>query len=1529
MRALLRNSPWNRGRIQREPCGGPRPPNPAAVPARVPCARARAPRAGHATHTLQNVAEQQDTRADALPCVRCAADCALRSCLALFLACAVGFVAVFQARALPRWLGGTLHPDEVVLRLLVAEYVAQSAISAACLADVLVRAAPGRGGVPAAAAAYFWGPHLAMVTKCISLQLPVRLLLLPEAVRATLCLALSCAAVVMYGEMGELTVGVTAALACRAVCAFATSLVAIALCQTRTYQRTHLPAPLGACPAPLLAAVDAIATALDNAAAAALPEAILDHTAVIGFAFGVIVHSAVTGVTEVVAVSNRINVITAIAGAVALVSRRSGGSAASLRTLQRRLGGAEAQAAHAVLCSRLAAAVSEQHVLWVAAEALRELVPGATAQAIATLADEANTHDDDDAGVAVAVMRVDAARDAQRKALHAALPRLIKLSTTDDDEADADASDALPEPEVISSVLLACGQAASRGCIVIDSADWPLGCHSFSDWRAAAAADATIEQCVTAPLMASAGTRAVGFLVLCFRRHGDFAGQAEADGLRRFAEAVGAALQARRAQDATDAATRALSIAAAVAGDAFPEHMRGAMQTRMRRRAASPDGRSVPPLLLPDAGVPPLEHTLMETHPSCTVLFVDVFGFSELSRSCSAEAMLELMDALWLRFDALCEAHGAYKVEAANGRFVAVSGMFPPRPDHARAALRLALDLHAAAAGIGSTGDTPMRLRIGVHCGAITSGVCGSTRARLSIFGAPVSITQQIKRACGVGGIMLSRDAHEACDLPEGTLPRLGSLAEVGALVDCCQLQTDDALLVSRVRQLLDAPPLRKRSETAATDDAHVLLLDIDHGGPAADDEDACASTAEHESPTGRVTSPRTARASAVVAIGRSSVYVRRTSPRSSLLLDGGGATSASSAIADAEAETRAAALLQERSSSHFCGQLFAASGLVLVHVVMSLLHGHPGAAAAAQALLACLVVVITVYARRTHLLPLHSWERICICTFSGTVVLVVWSAMAQMQRRSQLHCAGLLASQCACQYFWLLHAPIMHVVWVNAQLPARLVFFPELLRNAAYISGALFIAHRSGELTPRFAAAVVAEAVVCASITPIWVHLLYAPPATVELLLKEVDFCPPLLRHCRNTSVAIAAALRRRLLRDTVLLDLQGILVLTGVIFICAAAVEFERASVPQGNAVACAVMAVLLSTSVVVRLHPSSALALNQLSKQVEREAQTRVLDALRARLDTGDNEADNLRAGCDALLALFPSATAAALGSFAEGAASDCTAALEVSARELAAHAALEASLPPRVGAAAPPGDGDAGQSSVWRVCGPAGGGGALDSASHFSGLGACTDWRAAVAAGLDTSRAFTLPLQAGPVQVGFLQLHLGLFAAHAQPGHDGVSAHNLALLREVCTAVAAAIFVRRAFAVSRDSFAIGLRAAGVPDAAAAVLQRTISAPGSSSAHGGAADPASAAADAAALAVLDAAAEEDELQLGAWDLDPWALPDAEVCRLFSAMFHSLGLLAAFAISPVAFAAFVAGVAAHYNDNAFRARPPAAVRL
>lgn len=120
-----------------------------------------------------------------------------------------------------------------------------------------------------------------------------------------------------------------------------------------------------------------------------------------------------------------------------------------------------------------------------------------------------------------------------------------------------------------------------------------------------------------------------------------------------------------------------------------------------------------------------------------TVLFTDFVGFARVLEGHPPKEVVELIDAYFRPFDRIVQRHGLEKIKTIGDAYMAVCGVPDPRPDHAVAAVRAALEMLAFVKTEGerrAAADMPhLQIRIGLHSGPLVAGVVGETKFAFDI----------------------------------------------------------------------------------------------------------------------------------------------------------------------------------------------------------------------------------------------------------------------------------------------------------------------------------------------------------------------------------------------------------------------------------------------------------------------------------------------------------------------------------------------------------------------------------------------------------------------------------------------------------------------------------------------------------------------------------------------------------------------------------------------------------------------------
>ena len=146
--------------------------------------------------------------------------------------------------------------------------------------------------------------------------------------------------------------------------------------------------------------------------------------------------------------------------------------------------------------------------------------------------------------------------------------------------------------------------------------------------------------------------------------------------------------------------------------------------------------------------------------PQASVLFCDIVSFTALAAVISAEDVVAILNVMFSTFDALTTKHGVYKVETIGDAYLACSGVVDRREGHIDSLVRCALDFQASSHYFHSPNGKPLKVRIGIHTGNVVAGVVGRKMPRYHLFGATVTIAEEMEQSGVAGGVVISGETH-------------------------------------------------------------------------------------------------------------------------------------------------------------------------------------------------------------------------------------------------------------------------------------------------------------------------------------------------------------------------------------------------------------------------------------------------------------------------------------------------------------------------------------------------------------------------------------------------------------------------------------------------------------------------------------------------------------------------------------------------------------------------------------------------
>ena len=133
-----------------------------------------------------------------------------------------------------------------------------------------------------------------------------------------------------------------------------------------------------------------------------------------------------------------------------------------------------------------------------------------------------------------------------------------------------------------------------------------------------------------------------------------------------------------------------------------------------------------------------------------TIFFSDIVGFTELSASMSPEKVMDMLDRLYTKFDALSAKHDVFKVETIGDAYMAVTNLVKQQEDdHGLRIAWFAVEaIEAASATLIDEQDPSkggIQIRVGLHSGPVVATVVGTRNLRYCLFGDTVNTASRME----------------------------------------------------------------------------------------------------------------------------------------------------------------------------------------------------------------------------------------------------------------------------------------------------------------------------------------------------------------------------------------------------------------------------------------------------------------------------------------------------------------------------------------------------------------------------------------------------------------------------------------------------------------------------------------------------------------------------------------------------------------------------------------------------------------
>lgn len=155
------------------------------------------------------------------------------------------------------------------------------------------------------------------------------------------------------------------------------------------------------------------------------------------------------------------------------------------------------------------------------------------------------------------------------------------------------------------------------------------------------------------------------------------------------------------------------------------------------------------------------ETTIAESFDEVSVLFADIVGFTQLSRNIAPQALVALLNTIFIQFDQLAIGHQLEKIKTIGDAYLVVGGLSVQNPDHVNSIIKMGIDMNRAIQDINKTWEHQLSIRIGIDCGPVVAGVIGRNKFIYDLWGDTVNTSSRMESTGIEGHIQVTENVYK------------------------------------------------------------------------------------------------------------------------------------------------------------------------------------------------------------------------------------------------------------------------------------------------------------------------------------------------------------------------------------------------------------------------------------------------------------------------------------------------------------------------------------------------------------------------------------------------------------------------------------------------------------------------------------------------------------------------------------------------------------------------------------------------